>query len=174
MNDKVAKTLSSHILSNIIPYLIAVVGFSSSVVTMFVDVNTQLSIKWLLFSLVISITAISILIKIIYDLLRVSIPAQPVEHPIKYVQDQGVFIIRRNENFLNTIIVGCYVQNDDIERLAYLGTVHLVQDKVIQIKVQRDYGIFTEPPLSSEQLKSIAVRSVVPVEALEQFQNLEN
>lgn len=170
MNDKVAKTFSSHGF----PYLIAVVGFSSSLVTMFVDTNSQLSVKWLLFCLVVSVTVILILIKIIYDLLTESKPAQSIEHPIKYVQDQGVFIIRRNENFLNTIIVGCYVLKDDIERLAYLGTVHLVQDKVIQIKVQRDYGIFTTPPLSSEQLKSIAVRSVVPVEALEQFQNLEN
>jgi hypothetical protein len=74
----------------------------------------------------------------------------------------------------HNIVVGCYAQQDEIDRLAYLGVVHLVQEKVIQIKVRTDFRVLKEMPTTSEQLKSIAVRPVVPVTALEQFSNLEN
>ena len=154
--------------------MIGVVGFMSGIVTIFINVNEQLSIKWLLFVLLIGISVILILLKVIYDLSQEMQPSPAYEHPIRYVPEENVFVIRRNENFLNHIVVGCYSQANEIDRLAYLGVVHLVQDKVIQIKVQTDFSVLERIPTTQEELRSIFIRPVVPVTALQQVPPLEN
>lgn len=171
MNDKIISTAFS--LPGV-SILIGVLGFLSSLVTIFINVNEQLSVKWLLFSVLVSIVIILILLKVIFDLSQETKPPQPFEHPIRYVPEEQVFVIRRNENFPNAIVVACYVQQDEIDRLAYLGVVHIIQDRVIQIKIRADYGILTSMPTTNDQLKNIVVRPVVPVTALQQFSNLEN
>ena len=113
---------------------IGVLGFLAGIVTLFFDVNSSISIKWLLATILLSVTFVIILLKFIYDLSSESASLSLFETPIKYVENGKVFVIRRNENFVNTIIVGCYVEQDEIERLAYLGGVYLVQDEMIQIK----------------------------------------
>lgn len=153
---------------------IGVLGFMAGVVTIFVDVNSDLSIKWLLLVVLILVSFIIILLKIVYDLSEETTPPPTFEVPIRYVPDEQVFVIRRNENFINNIVVGCYVQKDDIDRLAYIGVVHLVQDKVIQIKVRADFEVLEKIPESGDALKNIIVRPVVPVTALQQLSNLEN
>ena len=153
---------------------IGVLGFMAGVVTIFVDVNSVLSIKWLLLAVLILVSLILILLKLVYDLSQEAAPPPPFEVPIRYVSDEQVFVIRRNENFLNNIVVGCYVRKDDIDRLAYLGVVHLVQDKVIQIKVRADFKVLESIPESTDALKNIIVRPVVPVTALQQLSNMEN
>lgn len=171
MKEQVAKAIFSLSGASI---LIGVVGFMSGLVTIFVNVNEQLSVKWLLLAILVSISLTLILLKVIYDLSQEKRPPPPYEHPIRYVPDEQVFIIRRNENFLNSIVVGCYAVRDEVDRLAYLGVVHLVQDKVIQIKVQTDYSVLPQIPSTQEELKNIVIRPVVPVTALQQFGQLEN
>lgn len=171
MKDKIINAAFS--LSGV-SVIIGVVGFLSGLVTIFINVNEQLSVKWLLFSVLISILIISILLKVIYDLSQEIKPPPPFEHPIRYVPEEKVFVIRRNENFPNAILVACYAQQDEIDRLAYLGFVHIIQEKVIQIKIRADFGIFESIPSKSDQLKNIVVRPVVPAAALQQLSNLEN
>jgi hypothetical protein len=149
-------------------------GFLSALVTMFVDVTDQISVKWLLFIILIFSILMLILLKVIFDLSSESHPSSPFEIPIKFIEGEQLFVIRRNDNFLNNIVVGCYLQRDDIDCLAYIGFVYLVQDKVIQIKVYRDLGIAQSAPTSSESLKNIVIRSVVPVTALECYTHQEN
>lgn len=153
---------------------IGVIGFMSSIVTIFIDVNSQLSVKWLLFVILLFASLVLVLLKVIYDLSQESLPPPPFEVPIKYVAEEQVFVIRRNENFLNNIVVGCYAQQDEIDRLAYLGVVHLVQDRVIQIKIRADFQVLKEIPKTTDALKSIIVRPVVPVTAIQQFSKLES
>jgi len=171
MKDKILHVIFSLSGASI---AIGVLGFMSGIVTIFIDVNSQLSIKWILLIVLIFFSLVLILLKVIYDLSQIIEPVPPFEIPIRYVEDEQVFVIKRNENFLNNIVVGCYVQKDEIDRLAYLGVVHLVQDKVIQIKIRADFQILKEIPVSIDSLKSIVVRPVVPVTALQQFSNLEN
>lgn len=171
MQSKITSTLFSF---NGASVFIGVVGFFSALVTIFFNVNQDISIKWLFFVLVLSISLGIILLKIIFDLLQEKIPAAPFENPIRYVDTEQVFVIRRNENFINNIVVGCYSIQDEIDRLAYLGVVHLVQDKVIQIKIRQDYGVLSKIPLTQEELKSLVIRPVVPVTALQSLSNTEN
>lgn len=144
-------------------------GFLSSVVSLFINVDAQVSVKWLLFAILMLGCALLILLKLIHDLLKETKAPAPFEHPISYIKDEEVFVIRRNDNFLNNIVVGCYLIQNEIDRLAYLGVVHLLQEKVIQIKVRLDYQVLSEIPTSPEQLKTLVIRPVVPVTAIEQF-----
>lgn len=171
MNEKILKGVFS--LSGA-SMMIGLVGFMSGLVGLFVDVNAQMSIKWLLFVLLIETTLILILLKVIYDQAQETRPPSPFEHPIRYMPEENVFIIRKNENFHNSIVVGCYAQIDEVDRLAYLGVVHLVQDKVIQIRIQYDYSVLPSIPSTQEELKNIFIRSVVPITALQQFNTMEN
>lgn len=91
------------------------------------------------------------------------------ETPIKFIEEEGVFIIRRNDNFLNNILVGCYATRDEVDRLAYVGFVHLIQERMIQIKIRADYGVLQNIPKTTEDLKNIVIRPVIPISALSQF-----
>jgi len=171
MNDRILSgifSLSGASLS------IAAAGFLSAIVTMFVDVTDQVPIRLLLFTIFAFSCLILVLLKVIYDLNHEKQPAPPFEHPIKYISDGRLFIIRRNENFLNSIIVGCYSHQDDVDRLAYLAVVHLVQDKVIQIKIHSDLGLLSSIPSTSAELQTLIIRPVVPVTALQLFTNQES
>ena len=153
---------------------IAIAGFLSAIVTMFIDVADKVPIRLLLFTIFVFLCIVVILLKVIYDLTNEKQPASPFEHPIKFISDEKLFIIRRNENFLNNIIVGCYSHQDDVDRLAYIAVVHLVQDKVIQIKIHSDLGLLKTIPSSSAELQTLIIRPVVPVTALQQYTNQEN
>lgn len=152
---------------------IGVLGFMAGLATMFIDVDSELSVKWTLLVILLLTSFVIILLKIIYDISHEAEPLPSFETPIRYVSEEQVFVIRRNENFVNNIVVGCYVHKDDIDRLAYLGVVHLVQDKVVQIKVRADLEVLDEIPTSTDDLKRIIVRPVVPVTALQQLSSLE-
>lgn len=153
--------------------LIGVIGILSSIVTLFINVNEQISIKWFLFLLVVSISFGLALVKIIFELMQEKNIAPSYETPIRYVESEHVFVIRRNENFINNIMVGCYSIQDEIHRLAYLGVVHLVQDNLIQIKIHQDFQVLTSIPSTQEQLKSLLIRPVVPFTALQTMNKLE-
>jgi len=148
---------------------VGVVGFLSGIVTIFINVNADISVKWLLLSILLSLIMVIVLLKTIYDLSNKEIRQNFYENPIKYIEDEGVFIIRRNDNFLNNILVGCYATRDEVDRLAYIGFVHLVQEKVVQIKIRNDYGVLPNIPTTTEDLKNIVIRPVVPISALSQM-----
>jgi hypothetical protein len=153
---------------------IAAAGFLSAIVTMFIDVADKVPIRLLLFTIFVFTCIVLVLLKVIFDLTTEKQPASPFEHPIKFISDERIFIIRRNENFLNNIIVGCYSHQDDVDRLAYIAVVHLVQDKVIQIKIHSDLGLLASIPSTSAELQTLIIRPVVPVTALQQYTNQEN
>lgn len=148
---------------------IGVIGFLSGIVTIFIDVNNDVSVKWLLLSVLVSLIFLVVLLRIIYDLSNKIIPSNYYENPIKYIPDENIFIIKRNDNFLNTILVGCYITKDEVDRLAYIGFVHLVQERVIQIKIRNDCGILKDIPYTVEDLKNVVIRPVIPISAISQI-----
>jgi|GEM_PF-1752881 len=166
--------ISKHLFSlNGASLAVGAAGFVSAIVGMFIDVNAQISVKWLILVAWISTSLVLILLKIIHDLASEKAPPAPYENPIRSVPDDRIFVIRRNENFINSIIVGCYSQKDEVDRLAYIATVHLVQDKIIQIKIHTDMKVLPSLPTTPDELKNIIIRPVVPVSAIEQFAQKE-
>jgi hypothetical protein len=154
-------------------FAIGATGFLSGLVTMFVNVSEQISVKWLLLAILLSLCWTLALLKIIYDQAAESKPSPPFENPIKYVTDEQVFVIRRNDNFINNILVGCYSQRDGIDRLAYLAVVHVYQEKLIQIKLLEDFQVLPSVPTTADELKMIEIRPVVPFTALQQYTRQE-
>lgn len=138
-------------------------GGLSAIVTMFVDVNIQLSVKWLLLTVLISVSLIFILQKLIYDLSNEVKPPQAFENPTHSYPEEQVFIIKRNDNFINNIMVGCYYQSEEREELAYVGQVDSFQPKIIQIKIVFDCEILDFIPDTPQTLKNIVIRPVIPV-----------
>lgn len=153
---------------------VGVLGALSGVVQLFIDTNLQVSIRWVLFVIWCSLSLGLILLKVIYDLHNEKRPAPPFETPIKYIGDQQIFVIRRNDNFLNNIVVGCYFQLDEVDTLACIGVVHIVQEKVIQIKVVGSFIGQAAPPTSSDALTRLVIRPVVPIDALNQLSSAGN
>lgn len=116
---------------------------------------------------------ILILLKVAYDSSVEKESSPPFEHPIKYIKEDHIFVIRRNENFISNIVLGCYAQIDEIDRLAYVAVVHIIQDKLIQVKIRADFGVLATVPSTQEELKNLVIRPVVPITALDQLYSLE-
>ena len=148
---------------------VGALGFLSGLVQLFVDTSLQLSVKWLLLAIWLALSFALVLLKVIYDLHHERRPAPPFEVPIKYIADKQIFVIRRNDNFLNNIVVGCYFQQDEVDTLACVGVVHIVQEKVIQIRLVGGFIGQATPPTSLDSLARLVVRPVVPFDALNQL-----
>lgn len=148
-------------------------GFLSAFVTMFVNTSDQVSVKWILFILWLFLSVVIILLKLLFDLATEKKIAPPYEIPIRYLPIDQILLIRRNEHFGNQIVVGCYSSVDDVERLLSLGAVHHVQEQFIQIKIL-PAALADENGIKADtDLKTILVRPVVPLSAL-QAQSMRN
>ncbi len=158
MKNKIKTTVFSFTGISI---FVGVAGFLSALVTMFVDISSIVSIKWLLLLVLIFSTVVVILLKIIFDLIQQETSQNYFEKPIRHIKDtQGneILVIRWNKLFTNIIVVGCYLDVEGIEQLAYIGVVHLVQDKVIQIRITKKIV-----PDDSFSLNNLEIKPVIPV-----------
>lgn len=145
------------------PYLLATIGGISALVSLFINIQETISIKWLIFLALISSYSIVILIKIISDFLHGKGLLRNYETPIKFLENDNILVIRRNENFINSIMVSVYSTDDDgIEKIASLGVVHNIQEKIVQIRL---FIIYDEAPFKNE-LKQLRIRSVIPSDIL--------
>jgi hypothetical protein len=161
--DRLGKAIFS---SNGISVLIAVIGVTSSIVGLFVDTNDTVSVKWLILMATVAGYFAVILIKIAHDAAGEKRPPPAFEHPIRYVPDARVFVIRSNEHFTLNTVVGCYSQKDGLDKLAYLGLVEHIQPKLIQIQILMDMQILSSVPYGTDDLKMLEIRPVVPFSAL--------
>lgn len=156
-----------------VSFAVGAAGFLSALVTMFVNTSEQVSIKWVLFVLWLLLTVVIILLKLVFDLTAEKKAPPPYEIPIRYLPNEQILLIRRNEYFGNQIVVGCYSNVDDVERLLSLGAVHHVQDQFIQIKLLPTTSPDETGVGPTTDLKTILVRPVVPLSAL-QAQSMRN
>lgn len=152
---------------------LGVLGFLSGIVQLFVEVGTTISVKWLLLALLIGLSLVFILLKIIFDL-HLQENAQPShESPIRFLEKEGILVIRKNEHFVNQIIVGCYYLTDEVERLAYVGVVDHIQERVIQIRIIRSFLLTENGTYPSINVNHLIIRPVVPYSALEHLGSQE-
>lgn len=152
---------------------LGVLGFLSGLVQLFVDVNAAISVKWLLLTILVGLSLPLILLKVIFDL-HLQKNAQPNhESPIRFLDKEGILVIRKNEHFVNQIIVGCYYTTDEVERLAYVGVVDHIQEHVIQIRVIRSFLPSEDGTATSININHLIIRPVLPYSALERLASQE-
>lgn len=148
---------------------LGVLGFLSGFVQLFIDVGSAVSIKWLLVTVLVGLSLALILLKLIFDL-HLQKDAQPNhESPIRFLDKEGILVIRKNEHFVNQVIVGCYYTPDEVERLAYVGVVDHVQEHVIQIRIIQSFLPTENEIAPSVNINHLIVRPVIPYSALERL-----
>lgn len=158
------------------PIFVAVIGFSSSIVSLFIDLNMKVSIKWIIFLIVISLTLICALGKYIFELLKKQIkPA--MENPINCMRvneidnNEVIFLIRNNENFKYNIFVAGYGKRNQLDTLLFIGFVENAQEKMLQIRVNiwiQEIDLFdSKGNVKQEILSSIEIRPVIPKQAID-------
>jgi hypothetical protein len=148
---------------------VGVAGFISTIITMFVDTEQSISIKWIIFICWIFTTTTVVLIKLINDLMSRDLHQTPstFEKPIKLMLDRNLILIRKNELFLDKSIVGCYCIEDDFESIAFIATVSHVQDKFMQIKIISDLrGKQEKKIIDNQGISSLIIRPNIPNEFL--------
>jgi len=129
--------LKSRIMTfNSIAIIVGLAGFLSAFVTMFIDVNQKISVKWFLFFALVSFSMLTIAAKIIHDLLKEVIPP-PIffEKPIKSYPDKGMLIIKHNKLFNHNSVVGGYWDSGGVESFIFIGFIYHTQDSLMQVKV---------------------------------------
>ncbi|NIF50097.1 hypothetical protein F3J28_20275 [Enterobacter sp. Ap-1006] len=156
-----------------VPILIGVAGFLSTIVTMFIDVNITLSVRWTIFLSWLFISILIILCKIINDIKKRKEPPgiRTSEKPIDSLPEKGIFIIRKNDLFAHSSVVGCFwEERDGVETIAFVGVVHHVQEKLIQIKVIKNiinpqqFGAF-----SPDGRSKVIIRPVIPFDIISEL-----
>jgi len=61
------KSIKDYFFSHIILVIMGVGGFLSAIVTLFIDINALVSIKWLIFVIFISLVIVALLIGLLND-----------------------------------------------------------------------------------------------------------
>lgn len=166
-----SKFISDNFLSfNAISIIIGVTGFIISVASLFYKWEDTLQVKWVVLLLIVFASIILILIRLLIDLMWMKADHKHWEQPLKFLNDQNIILIRKNRNFSNNIIVGCYFVDDEIEHFVLLAVVHHVQEKAIQLKIipKQKGEIFA---LSEDYLKKMIVRPVIPTDILSELIN---
>jgi len=113
--------------------LIGVVGFLSAIVTMFINTETSISIKWLIFLIFISSIILFLLISFVIELLKnKSFDDNINRFKLKYLNkqtDKGeVFLNKSSVNFeYGDVIKIYYLDKDKIEVFIGIGIIEHIQ-----------------------------------------------
>jgi len=140
---------------------IAVVGFLSSAVTLFIDVNSNISIKWILFETVVLITIIAILIRTILVLSQIKNISQNIK-VIKFKKENNILILKSDIEIPINSLVSIYHKNDDYEELFATGFVENIQEnKLIAIKVNNVINNHIELDIKKTIVKTTLSNSIL-------------
>jgi hypothetical protein len=126
-----------YIKSHLISTIIGVLGFMSAIVTLFVNVNEQISVKWLIFIIFISLVIIILLIGLLGDILKEKNYINNVEElELKYLNKQT----KKGEVFLNLsrikftygdVVRIYYLDDNNIEQFIGIGVISHIQPNQI-------------------------------------------
>ncbi|PRM98927.1 hypothetical protein [Aliarcobacter cryaerophilus] len=137
--------------------ILAVIGFLSSITTMFIDLNAQISIRWFLalltISLFILIVFFSILNKIIWE--------KQIIDTIKIIQviDDDRLILKTNQKISINSLLAIYHLDKLYEELLCLCLVENIQESgLISIKIIK---VFSEK-IDKNLIKKGIVKTTIP------------
>lgn len=143
--------------------LLAVIGLLSGLTTMFIDINTEISIKWLLFTISISLTILilffSFLNKIVWEKQIASVITI-----IKVIEEKNTLVLKTNQNISINSILTVYIDNDKFEDLYCACVIENIQAngllsaKIIKMLSEKNHEVL---------LKRGIVKTTLPITILE-------
>ena len=137
---------------------IAVIGFLSSITTMFIDINSTLSIKWFLMLIVIFLTLLLFSIRIIIGLLYIKKIDIEIK-PIKYLKDDQILMVKSNTALAMNSILSIYLKGNEYEKFMAVCLVYNNQENgLIALKLFDN--------CEDINIKEILIKTTLPIEAL--------
>lgn len=144
---------------------IAVVGFVSGVVGLFINVNGTISIKWLIGGVCVSLTVILILVRALTASMDRDILGEEIR-VIKYVPTKGVLLVRSNFDLPVNAALSIFVTNEGYEELYALGLVENVQGRqVASVRITRT---FIEIPEDTDLGIAAVIKTTLPYRVFEE------
>lgn len=142
IKQKLKDTLSL----NGISILIGIVGGILGILSIFIDWNTQLSIKWFAALWITYSFILIISIKLVYDIyLAHKLRFNTNNKAIKYLSVDFLLLVQNNQNLEFSQSVSIYYLKDDFLLLMANGYVQNIQEKFVQIKIIDFNQDFTNP-----------------------------
>lgn len=139
---------------------IAVVGFLSSITTMFIDINSTLSIKWFLMLIVVCLTFLLLFVRIIIGLLYIKKIDMEIK-PIKHLQNDQILMVKSNTSLAMNSILSIYLKGNDYEKFIAICSVYNNQENgLVALKLLLG-------DLDEVNIKEILIKTTLPLEALE-------
>ncbi len=147
--------------------LIGVLGFMSSIVTMFVDVNSQIPVKILLFSATLSLILISVLLSHIFTQKNETREIFDYAVPFMYEEKYNLYLVRKNPIFSNNVVAVCYEKDSEFEIPVFIGSVQWTQSDYLQIKplkyLKKDH---------TKTLEKLFFRNSITLEMIKMFEEV--
>jgi len=138
--------------------LIAVVGFISSITTMFIDVNSQISVKWLLFLISISLSIFIIFLSLLNKVIWEKQITNKIKI-IKYYPDKGSIVLKTNQDIFINSLLTIYINTDGYEELQILCYIENIQEnKLLLAKIIKVYA----KDVSDDLIKNGIVKTTLP------------
>jgi hypothetical protein len=121
---------------NGISILIGIVGGILSVISIFIDWNTQLNIKWFAALWIVYSFVLIISIKLSYDIyLTNEIRVAKNNKVIQFSKTDLLLLVENNGNLEYSQMVSMYYMRNNFQLLLANGYVQNIQDKFVQIKI---------------------------------------
>lgn len=129
---------------NGISILIGIVGGLFGIISIFIDWNTKLSIKWFAALWIIYSFLLIILIKLTYDVYKShDQKIKKNNKVIKFSNIDSLLLVENNNNLEYSQRVSIYYIKNDFQLLFADGYVQNIQEKFVQIKVLQFDANFT-------------------------------
>jgi len=122
---------------NGIALIVGVLGSLASIMTVFVTKwNTEINLKWLVFTIFISLAIVLFLIKLVYDLIKeTEIKRTNTASAIRYISESKTLIVTKNEFLGYSAMVSIFYKDENYEIEFGKGYVESFPDNFVQIKV---------------------------------------
>ena len=122
---------------NGISLLIGILGSLASILTMFISKwDSQISLKWIVFVIFISLTVVIILIKLLFDLVcEIKKEQINIVKAVRYIPENKTLLVEKNNILGYYAMVSIFYLDENYEVELGKGFVKNIQEKFSQIQV---------------------------------------
>lgn len=158
--------IKDFLAEKVIYIAIATLAVISSITTIFIDINSTISIKWLLFVIWVSSTILIIALRLTVHLYLQKEDRDKIR-VIKFIKQDYVYILLAKEDLSINTLLSVYKSYDGYEKLCGICLVENVQEnKLIAAKLIKWKDDF---PLTEQN--NIVFKTSLPISVFEGFGN---
>lgn len=143
-----------------------VIGFISGIVGIFIDVNAEISVKWLLFVITISLIVLIALLSLMSKLIWEKQIVNQIKI-IKYYPNREALVLKSNQDISINSLLSIYVDKDGYEELQAICYIENIQEnKLMSAKIFKNFV-----DIDSDLIKKSIIKTTLPLIALKGEEN---